>query len=311
MQVVKLKKYQIRVPKNNSAFRIDTPDSEIRLHQMLCCVNKRGGAKTTTIVSKLKDFAEAGVADRIFLVSPTIQSNMPLFSMLMKKHGDAKYPAMREEDMYSKTTRESLAEIVEKIEEEGDAWKKYEEDVKKYARLQKMIAKGKTPLMEMNSFWQMSGINDDFAPPESRYGHKPTLHLLLDDTQGTDVMSVSKNSCFLNLCLRHRHVGKSLGVSIYILLQTYIGQGASCPRIIRENCTTLMIGKTKDRNTIEKIISEICSDIDEADFRKAYEYAISFPFSFLTVDFHPKHPSARFRRNFEELIVFPEKKEDF
>lgn len=299
VQIEKLRKYKTRVPKNTKAFVFETPDDEVKLHQLCMIVNKRGGAKSTTAISKLKDLEEQGFADRVFIVSPTAQSNYNLYHTLRN---------IREEDIYESTDPRVLDDIEEKIREEGEAWHQYLEKVKKHKKLIAYINSKHKNLVEVNKIWESMGWDEDLLEmPQSRYGHKPCMHILLDDCQQTAIMSVSKNSRFSELCLRHRHIGSKLGeqigCSLWILAQNYLSQGHGVPACIRGNVTMLLFGKTKDQKTFDKIAQEMANDIPPDILKQAYKTAIQCEFDYLTIDMHPKEPKYRFRRNWNELLL--------
>ena len=47
----------------------------------------------------------------------------------------------------------------------------------------------------------------DFEPQKRTYnGHKPILGLLVDDCQGSELFR--PRSPFMNMCIKHRHLGK-------------------------------------------------------------------------------------------------------
>lgn len=120
----------------------------------------------------------------------------------------------------------------------------------------------------------------------------------MDDLQGTPVFSMSPKSPLANMLLRHRHLGKGLGASVWIACQTFKSQGG-LPRAIRQNLTLLALFKTRD----EQALMEICEEVEPETFLRVYRYAIDEPHSFLLVDFSPKTEQHRFRKKFDTLIL--------
>ena len=150
--------------------------------------------------------------------------------------------------------------------------------------------------------------------PTLKYGHRPVIHCFVDDCQSTRMFRDKK---FLNLCIRHRHLGGislrkeikdhcgALGVSLWIAVQNLKAQGGGCPRAVRNNATQMaIVGKSKDEQELQDIASSVGGEIDYEDFIKAYEYATDEPHSSLIIDLHPKknHPS-KFRKNMDEFII--------
>lgn len=293
MKVEKLHKYKIQVPKKH-AFAVETPESEIRLHTLMVFAGFRSSGKTLACMNKLRDFQQQNLADRIFLVSPSIASNKPILSLVK----------IDESDIYHDPVKESLLDIIEKIEDEGKEWNEYLEKKKKHEKLLRFMKREDKGLVELNAFWEMLGGTDDILEtPKSKYGHCPRLHIVLDDAQNTPLFSTSWKSPFLNMCLKHRHLGSGLGASLYILCQNYTCQGG-LPRAIRENTTHLILFAQKDTKTVSKIEEETGSKIKTDEFFKAYEYATKKDHGFLLIDFFPKEPKYTYRSGFNELIIF-------
>ena len=149
-----------------------------------------------------------------------------------------------------------------------------------------------------------------------KYGHRPCIHVFVDDCQSSKVFTDRK---FLNLCIRHRHIGGikkkknghkdqcgAIGCSLYIAAQNLKAQGSGgCPRAVRNNATQLVIvGKSKDEQELKDIYSSVGGEIEYEDFMQGYEYATAEPYNSFVIDLHPKtnHPS-RFRKNMNEFII--------
>ena len=293
MKTVALHKYQVIPPKDTSAFVIETDKDEIKLHTLMCIVARRGGGKTQIACQKLRDLKKAGHVDRIFVISPTLHSNKDLIQSL----------GVDPADCFDDPSNETILEIKHRIEEEGREFREYQTKIEEYHRLMKLL-KSKTPLSSLDPNFLLRALNENFfEEPTTKYGGKhPKMFLLVDDCLGSALFS--PRSAFVNFCMIHRHIGGSgIGVSVMILAQVYCANGG-IPRPIRENCTHLLIGKSKDTKTLEKIADEVAGDIPIDDFLNAFEYATREPYSFLMIDFACKSPAHRFRKNFEELIVF-------
>ena len=88
------------------------------------------------------------------------------------------------------------------------------------------------------------------------------------------------------------------------MIQSYKAQTGGLNRVIRNQCTSLIIFKTKDKKEMEDIAESCCGEVDDTTFNKVYDTAIREPYDFLFIDFHKKkeHPSC-FRRKFDEFII--------
>ena len=147
-------------------------------------------------------------------------------------------------------------------------------------------------------------MDGDFGPPKYKYkddSHPPRLFLVIDDAMGSDLFK--PRGGLVQFCIKHRHIADGLGISVAMLVQSYCAVGG-VPRPIRENCTCLCVFKSAAQHgaQLEKIHSEIGTDIDLEQFDKLFTYATSKPFGFLFVDFSPKDPEKQFRSGFDEFI---------
>jgi hypothetical protein len=128
------------------------------------------------------------------------------------------------------------------------------------------------------------------------------IGLLLDDIQGSNLFRPGGK--FMAFAIRHRHVGKGLGCSIFMACQNYTSP-SSCPRAVRNNLTHLLLFRNKDIKTLSQIASEFGGEIDEETFMTVYNEATKdSPHDFLFIDTAKKdcHPSM-FRKNFDRFIV--------
>ena len=73
--------FQIKVP-NQKAFEVDTPENQIKMHQLLLAVAKKGGGKSTAVCNLLSFLKKDKVLDRLFVITASWESNKPLFDFL-------------------------------------------------------------------------------------------------------------------------------------------------------------------------------------------------------------------------------------
>eukprot|EP00965_Chrysotila_dentata_P078397 2583007-Pleurochrysis_carterae.AAC.1 len=111
----------------------------------------------------------------------------------------------------------------------------------------------------------------------------------------------SKRSGLINLCLRHRHLS-CIGLSIFMLVQSYLCTGG-VPRVVRENCSSLLVFRTSDQRLMQKLFEEL--DLEGVSFDRFMDmmhYAHEKPYNYLLIDFSPKQARLRFRSGYNEAI---------
>jgi len=288
---LKDKKYNIKVPPSN-AFKIETPDDCIKMHTITLAVAKRGTGKSVALTNLLRILRENNAMDRILLISPTYFSNKDLFDSI----------GIQEEDIFDEPNDKAIEDVIKIVEEENDDYEEYHSKMKRYKKLMGMLDR-QVNIFEIPADLLLEFAESDFQPPEHKYnGKKPVIGLLLDDIQGSNLFRTGGK--FMSFAIRHRHVGKGLGCSIFMACQNYISP-ASCPRAVRNNLTHMLLFRNKDIKTLSQIASEFGGEIDEETFMSVYNEATrDSPHDFLFIDTSKKdsHPSM-FRKNFDRFIV--------
>jgi hypothetical protein len=293
IKVKRIKNFEPIIPKK-SAFTIDTPESLPKLHTLMVLSSKRGGGKSVAITTFVKKLMDNGLIDRVILISPTYWSNKIIFEPL----------GINEETDVLEPTKESIKQLVEMVEQDKAEYDEHIKKKKLYKKYKKMMASD-TPLWGIDPDMMMEFLEMGFfeSAPQWKYqddSHPPRIFVIIDDAMGTELMN--PKSGLVNLCIKHRHIGGGLGISLALLVQSYCSIG-STPRPIRENCTLLALFRTKDENQIEKIHQEIGADIDLDKFDKLFKYATDKPHGFLVIDFSPKSPDKTFRSGWNEYIT--------
>jgi hypothetical protein len=292
IRVKKIKNFETIIPKK-SAFTIDTPDDIPKLNTLLVLSGKRGGGKGVAITTYVKKLMDLNLIDRVILISPTYWSNKTIFEPLN----------INEETDIIEPTRDAVKTLVELVEKDKDEYDEYLKKKKMYQKYKKMMASD-TPLWNIEPDLMMEFLAMGFfeEAPKWKYlddTHPPRIFAIFDDIMGTEIMKQS--SGLVNLCIKHRHIAKGLGISIALLVQSYCAIGG-IPRPIRENATLLALFKCKDAGQIEKIHSEIGADVDLEQFDKMFKYATDKPYGFLVIDFSPKSPDKMFRSGWNEYL---------
>ena len=77
----RLSQFQIKVP-NQKAFEVETPENQIKMHQLLLTIAKKGGGKSTAVCNLLAFLKKDKCLDRLFVITSSWESNKPLFDFL-------------------------------------------------------------------------------------------------------------------------------------------------------------------------------------------------------------------------------------
>lgn len=300
MRIQKLKGLDIVPPKSTSG-EYETHPNMYKMHQVCIIVGKRQSGKTTALVSLLEQMKY----DRILFVSPTMKSNKEILSRLK----------IDENDIFDDCDDPTVIDKIKKIvEDEAKDLERYKDEMRRYNKLMKAI---NTDHMPINEEDMIAFFNDrDFMKPTHRYnGEKPRVAVVFDDCLGSGLYSRPRK---LNaLSTYSRHIGQlaeggSIGISLFFLIQSFKAQTGGLNKVIRNQCTSLMLFKTKDKNELIDVADSVAGEIDQNTFMDVYNEAIQDGnnHQFLSIDLHRKknHPSM-FRRRFSEfLIPGPEKK---
>jgi len=284
--------FKVVLPKK-SAFTIDTPEDIPKLNTLMVLSGKRGGGKGVAITTYVKQLLDLNLMDRVILISPTYWSNKIIFEPLN----------INESTDIIEPTKDAVHQMIKLVEQDKDEYDEYLKKKKLY-REYRRVMKSNQPLHLIDPEMMMRFLDLGFfeSAPEWKYpddSHPPRIFVIIDDAMGTELFN--PKSGLTNLCIKSRHVGKGLGISLALLVQSYSAVGG-LPRPIRENATLLALFKCKDENQIEKIHQEIGADINLEQFDKLFKYATDKPYGFLVIDFSPKKPEYTFRSGWNEYI---------
>ena len=284
-----------------SPFRIETEENQIKLHALAIMVGARGRGKSF-FVSNLLGWLKF---DRIFIISPTFESNQSQF----------KHLNIQPEDIFDPD--DPL--VVEKIGALGNAER---DDLIEFRRKKQILKELK------KVYGKPSNLDDDYTlfdeyidpitrnwnEPEHQRGDKrPVMGLFVDDAQST---AIFRNKKFLNLSLKHRHLfsmpgdESSLGLCIIMVVQSYTSTGGSLPRTIRNNATHVGLWRTKSKIELDLISQEMAGEVSPEKFIEIYNYIMSDPsvHTMMFIDLFPKpnHPSM-FRKKYTQFVVDEQK----
>lgn len=294
MRTQKCKGLDIVPPKSTSG-DYETPPNLPKMHQVCIAVGKRASGKTTAVVNMLEKMNY----HRILFVSPTVKSNKELISRLN----------ISDDDIFEDCDDPAIIDKIKKVvEDEARDLERYRDEMKRYNRFVKSLHEPHAPLNEDDL---ITFFNDrDFMKPTHRWnGNKVKIAVVFDDCLGSGLYSRPRK---LNaLSTYSRHIGQlteggSIGISLYFLIQSFKAQTGGLNKVIRNQCMSMILFKTKDTTELNDIAESVAGEIDKDTFMKVYETAIgdgnNHEFMFIDLHRKPGHPSM-FRKRFDEFII--------
>ena len=297
LKTKKIHKFKTELPKTG-AFTIDTDADFPKLHTLCIASGKRGGGKSVAITNFIKSARDKHYYDRVFLITPTYYSNRNIWDIAK----------IDEEDVYEPTVS-VLKDIIQLVEAERAEWDLFLRKKEMYKQYKKDIKTKPINRIDEDTLLMYQEYDFFESEPEWKYTHEvpPRLALVIDDSLGTPLMS-KPSAGLVNLCIKHRHIGKGLGISIFMLVQSYCAHGGIA-RPIRENCTLLLLFKMNQDAQIKKLYEETDLDMSLTDFVSMCNKVHETPFNFLCMDFAPKSEHMKFRSGFDEYIHIASEKE--
>jgi hypothetical protein len=285
-----VKGLQIVPPKETSGAYETAPDMP-KMHNVVVIVGKLAAGKSVAAINLIEKMGY----DYTIAVSPTMNSNKELMSRLNIEHTF--------EDPDDLTCIDKIKEIVN---EEARDLERYRHEMKEYNKLMKDIKQGHN----IGDDLMLKFFDNDFVKPQHRWnGKKPRIAVLFDDMLGSMIYSRPRKINALSTYSRHLgqlSEGGSIGVSLYFLIQSFKCQTGGLNRVIRNQCTQLIVFRTKDNKELDDIADSCGGEISKEKFIQVYDYAIETggDHPFLFIDLHKKdnHPSM-FRVCFDKFII--------
>jgi len=297
MRTSKTKKQMTIRPPAKSAFSIESDPYFIKLHTLTLVSGKRGGGKSVATANLIRIAKEKNYIQRCWLITPTYASNKEIWSIANIDEDDVMEPDMN-----------CIKTLIKNVENEREEWELFLKQKSIYEKFHREIKNKPIKCIspdELLFYHELGLLDGNATKPEWKYDVEcpPRLAVIIDDSLGTDLMA-RRTAGLVNLCIRHRHLADGLGISIFMLVQSYCAQGGVA-RPIRENCTNLLLFKINDSNQIKKIKEEADLPVSDEDFQNMCDYCHAEPYQFMLVDFSPKDENKRFRRGFDEYLMPP------
>ena len=285
----KIGKFKTKLP-NKGAFTIETDFDFPKLHTLTIASGRRGGGKSVAIANFIREAKAKDYYDKVYLISPTYKSNKSIWDIA----------GILEEDVHEPDVM-SIRKVTKLVEAEKEEWELFLAEKEKYKKYNKDIkdrAVCRVHPEELMAYLDLGFL--DGKVPEWKYKNEvpPRLAVVIDDAMGTELYA-KPSAGLTNFCIKHRHIGDGLGISVFMLVQSYCAMGG-VPRAVRENTTNLLLFKINDENQIRKVKEECDLPITDEKWIEITTDAHSKPYNFLFVDFAPKCNTKRFRSGFDE-----------
>jgi len=267
---------------------LPTPETStglFKLHTLAAFIGPRGSGKTNAVVLLARRYLDDKSINRIFIISPTFDSNR-IFDLLEPKS----------EDVFKnlQTCLQDLQTIIAKVKQMVDEYRAYEEIADLFKKWKKFL-KGKGPPLPLPQYNRLENLG--FEEPEKV--PRPAPLLIIDDMSHSDLYTPSKKNGFINLCLRHRHLFQ-VGLSIFMLVQTF---KTGIPKCLRQNIQQFFLWPTHDMSQLESMYEEFANLCSKDDFMDMFKRAIQGKHNFMSIDMNAREDLLRFRRNFDEILL--------
>jgi hypothetical protein len=280
------------VPPSKESGLYETDTFMPKMHTVTICIGKRASGKSVAIVNLIEKMK----FDYSIVVSPTISSNKELMDRLNVEH------VFEDVDDIS-----AIDQIKQIVVDEAEDLVRYQNEMERYKKLMSDLKKG--VVVQDNELLEFYG-EDQFEPPKHRWnGRKPRIACFLDDCLGS--MIYSKPRKLNALATYSRHIGQmpeggSIGISLFFAIQSFKCKTGGLTPTIKNQCTNIILFKTKDAKELKDIAESVGGEVDEDIFMKVYDKAIGDGknHEFLFIDLHKKkeHPSC-FRQRFDTFII--------
>jgi hypothetical protein len=288
-------------PKDGGAFKIKTDQSFVKLHQLMVVVGCRGSGKSVFITNFLRMMKDQNCLDRLILVTPTYESNKAIFSGF----------GVKQEDVIDPNDPTAVQQIRDIVDAEKYMLDEYYEKLERWNFLQKEI-KSRKPV-DMIDDDLLLEFEDMEKPKHYLNGKKPVIACFTDDALGTRIYG--PKSGLNNLCILHRHLGVSeylgaLGITLIFSTQSYRSNHYGISPCIRNNCTSIVIFKTKSEKELQGIYEEVAGFCSREEFQSVYDQAmggcgcgcVANEHNVLFIDTSPYKGNSNFRQNLNRML---------
>jgi hypothetical protein len=256
------------------------PPGLFKPHMTTMISGKTGSGKSTALIRMLKAYCDAGVFQKVILISPTAAY-------------DQKYKMLPLTAIHEDYSDELMTDIMEEQKEDMEEFKQTAEDIKLYDKY--MNSKRLTNKELLRLYTMMNPMTEELEKPVQQFDKLPFTAVILDDLGGTPAFRNGNN--FLNsIVCKSRHYLTNFFVCVQHPYQ--------CPRALRSQCSHVMLFATKDKKLLEELAKENCSHLAPDQFVQMFQHATADPHSFMLCDFKTNEV----RKNFDEVLKFTQTK---
>jgi hypothetical protein len=250
------------------------PEGLFKPHLTAMISGKTGSGKSTALIRMLQSYCDAGVFQKVVLISPTAAYD-PKYKML---------PLTAVHEDYSDTL---LSEIMEEQKEDMDEYEQIEADRRLHEKY--MTGKRLTNKELLRLYTMLNPMTEELDKPVQKYDKSPYMAVILDDLGGTPAFKNGNN--FLNsIVCKSRHYKSNFFVCVQHPYQ--------CPRALRSQCSHVLLFHTKDKKLLEELAKENCSHLTPEEFVQMFQHATQLPHDFMLCDFKRNEV----RKNFDEVL---------
>lgn len=233
-----------------------------RMPCVFAAVGSTGSGKTHVTLSLIKLLRSEGHCTKLYLVCPTVASNV-LYSAVLDPKVDKVYSNLD-------TVYQALNDVQADCLAESELYRQkllYEIALKRFTA-------GDAVDAEQEMLLEQFGWRGEKAV-------RPCPILLLDDVSHSKVYSTSTKNPLTNLVLRSRHCGDGLGLSVMLIAQTWT---SGIPRAMRQQLTHACIFRTESAKEIKAIAEEVSSFIAYPDFLAIFDELTKEKHAYMFVD---------------------------
>jgi len=270
----KIKSIANETIKDGSDDKRSIPDGLFKPHMTWMISGKTGSGKSTALIRMLKAYCDAGVFQKVILISPTAAY-------------DAKYKMLPLSEVHEEYSDDLLNQIMDEQKDDIEKYKQTQDDMKLYDKFMKEKRMTKTELLRL--YTMMNPLTEEFEKPVQEFDKVPFTAVILDDLGGTSAFRNGNNALNSIVC-KSRHYLTNFFVCVQHPYQ--------CPRALRSQCSHVMLFATKDKKLLEELAKENCSHLTPDEFVELFQHSTGDPHSFMLCDFKKNEV----RKNFDEVL---------
>ena len=208
----KIKSIANETIKDGSDDKRSIPDGLFKPHMTWMISGKTGSGKSTALIRMLKAYCDAGVFQKVILISPTAAY-------------DAKYKMLPLSEVHEEYSDDLLNQIMDEQKDDIEKYKQTQDDMKLYDKFMKEKRMTKKELLRL--YTMMNPLTEEFEKPVQEFDKVPFTAVILDDLGGTSAFRNGNNALNSIVC-KSRHYLTNFFVCVQHPYSAY-----QCPRALR------------------------------------------------------------------------------